>query len=88
MDTTGIASNPYRQYVSSYKAARLNQAAAQIEENENVEGGYFDGIKDFTYGALGIDQADEQSAEDGNLYRYGQYAKAALSVGRIVSLFA
>jgi len=83
MDLSGVTSNPYRQYVSSYKATKTETVAATEETDSDS---YIDDIKDFACGALGIDQTNGESPEAGS-YEFGQYVSAAVSVGKIVSLF-
>lgn len=88
MNITNVSSNPYRQYVSSYKA-RAGSGTEESCDDSSIEK-----IKDFACGILGIDQAENDSQKvDSNVdekdgyYQMGQYIKAAGTVGSIIRFF-
>jgi hypothetical protein len=44
-------------------------------------------IKEFAYGALGLERPDTQSADTNQFYTAGKWVAAAATIGSIVSLF-
>lgn len=88
MDISNVGSNPYRQYVSAYKA-KTESVTAESRDDSGIEK-----IKDLACGVLGIDQAESDAQEvnsnaeqDDGYYQLGQYIKAAGTVGSVICFF-